>query len=196
MLPRFLVVSLGNQAPYFDCLHSAGHFALSAARKALGPSQPPFTSERYGKKSCQVSSALPYTFIQSPTMMNNCGTWVHAAWRETLQKHGLQPSELALILVHDELDAAFGVVKTMKWAASARGHNGVKSVKKSMDPFVYPSGRWRRITVGISRPVQRTSPVVAEYVLRKMTPHQLGKIDSEVGPEIIRSLRDIQDEWD
>ncbi|KAI0977619.1 peptidyl-tRNA hydrolase [Xylaria arbuscula] len=195
MIPRFLVVSLGNQAPYFDCVHSAGHFALSAAQKALAPSQPPFASERYGKKSCKASSALPYTFIQSPTMMNNCGPWVHAAWKEMLQKHGLQPAELALILVHDELESVFGAVKTLKWTASHRGHNGAKSVKKSMDPLNYPSERWRRITVGIGRPNERTSEVVSEYVLRKMTPSQRGTMDSEVGPEIVRCLRELQDEW-
>ncbi|KAI1425220.1 peptidyl-tRNA hydrolase [Xylaria sp. FL1777] len=192
--PRFLVVSLGNQAHYFDCLHSAGHFALAAAQKALAPSQPQFASERYGKKSCKASSSFPYTFIQSPTMMNNCGPWVHATWKEMLQIHQLQPKELALVLVHDELEATFGAVKIRKWQASHRGHNGVKSVKKSMDPLGYPSDHWCRITIGIGRPEDRTSDVVSEYVLRKMNSHQLKTIDAEVGPKIIRCLHELQDE--
>ncbi|KAI1360096.1 peptidyl-tRNA hydrolase [Xylaria arbuscula] len=194
--PRFLVVSLGNQAPYFDCLHSAGHFALAAAQKVLAPSQPSFATERYGKKSCKASSALPYTFIQSPTMMNICGPWVHAAWKELLQKHHLQPSELGLVLVHDELEATLGTVKIRKWDASHRGHNGVKSVKKSMDPLNYPRDHWSRITIGIGRPEERTSAVVSDYVLRKMTSHQKKILDNEVGPQIIRCLRDLQDEWE
>ncbi|TGJ79956.1 hypothetical protein E0Z10_g8796 [Xylaria hypoxylon] len=193
---RFLVVSIGNQAPYFDCLHSAGHFALSAAQKALGPSQPRFASERHGKKSCMASSGLPYTLVQSPTMMNNCGPWVHATWKEMLQQHQLQPEQLALVLVHDELEAAFGSVRIRRWENSHRGHNGIKSVKKSLDPLHYPCDHWARITVGIGRPLERTPDVVSDYVLRKMTSHQLKTIDTEVGPRIIRCLRELQDEWE
>ncbi|KAI0532001.1 peptidyl-tRNA hydrolase [Xylaria digitata] len=193
LVHRFLVISLGNQVPYFDTLHSAGHFALLAAQKALGPSQPGFSSERYGKKSCMASSGLPYTFIQSPTMMNNCGPWVHAAWKEMLQRHQLRPEELALVLVHDELEASFGSVKIRKWESSHRGHNGVKSVKKSLDPLPYPHDHWSRITVGIGRPLERTPDVVSEYVLRKLTSHQFKTIDTEVGPSVIRCLRELQD---
>ncbi|KAI1747650.1 peptidyl-tRNA hydrolase [Xylaria castorea] len=188
---RFLVVSLGNQAPYYDSLHSAGHFALAAAQKALAPSQPPFTSERYGKKSCLVSSAPPYTFVQSPTSMNVCGPWVLAAYREALQRHALQPSELALVLVHDDLEAAFGAVKTRGWETSHRGQNGVKSAKKSLDGLDYPRDRWARILVGIGRPDERTPDVVTEHVLRKMTSHEKRTIDTQVGPKVINCLREL-----
>jgi PTH1 family peptidyl-tRNA hydrolase len=193
---RFLVVSLGNQAPFFDCLHSAGHFAISAAQKVLAPSQPQFASERYGKKSCIASSGQPYTFIQSPSMMNNCGPWVHATWKEMLQRHNLQPSELGLVIVHDELEAALGAVRIRRWDASHRGHNGIKSVKKSLDSLNYPQDHWSRIAVGIGRPEDRTSNVVSEYVLRKMSSYQKKTIDSEVGPKIVRCLRELQDEWE
>lgn len=194
--PRFLVVSLGNQAPFFDCLHSAGHFALSATLKLLAPFQPQFTSELHGKKSCMASSGERYTFIQSPTMMNNCGSWVHAAWKEMLRKHQLQPSELGLVLVHDELEAALGTVKIRRWKASHRGHNGVKNVQNTLNPFGYPQDRWARISVGIGRPEDRTRSVVSDYVLRKMSSYQKKTIDSEVGPKVIRCLRELQDEWE
>ncbi|KAI8626374.1 mitochondrial peptidyl-tRNA hydrolase [Xylariaceae sp. FL1651] len=193
--PRFLVVSLGNQAPYFDCLHSAGHFALSAVQKALAPSQPHFASERYGKKSCMASSSQQYTLIQSPTMMNNCGPWVHAAWKEMLQRHQLQPSELGLVLVHDELEADLGEVRIRKWKTSHRGHNGVKSVKNNMDQLNYPKDHWSRILIGIGRPEERTPSVVSDYVLRKMTPFHMKKING-VGSKVIRCLQELQDEWE
>ncbi|KAJ2968041.1 hypothetical protein NUW58_g10312 [Xylaria curta] len=166
--PRFLVVSLGNQAPYFDCLHSAGHFALSAAQKALAFSQPPFASERYGKKACMASSGYLTPLSR--------------------------PSELGLVLVHDELEAALGHVRIRKWEASPRGHNGIKSVKKSLGSPSFPHARWSRISIGIGRPVERTPDVVSDYVLRKMTSHQKQTID-ETGPKIIHCLRELQDEW-
>ncbi|KAI0404011.1 mitochondrial peptidyl-tRNA hydrolase [Xylaria palmicola] len=193
--PRFLVVSLGNQGSYYDCLHSAGHFALSAAQNLLAPSQPPFASERYGKKSCLASSATPYTFVQSPTMMNISGPWVLAAWKEMLLRHHLQPSELGLVLVHDELEAPFGAVKLRNWDASHRGNNGVKSVKKSFDSLRLAPNRWSRISVGIGRPVERTSDVVSEYVLSKMTSYQRKTMNDEAGPKVVRSLLELQDRW-
>ncbi|KAI1347419.1 mitochondrial peptidyl-tRNA hydrolase [Xylaria sp. FL0043] len=195
--PRFLVVSLGNQAPYYDCLHSLGHFALAAALKVLTPSRPEFAPEKYGRKSCKAAWwAHPYTFLQSPTMMNNCGPWVHAAWKDELKYNTREPRDLALVLVHDELEAAFGEVKVRKWEASPKGHNGVRSVRNSMDPRNYPCDRWRRITVGIGRPKERNSAAVSEYVLRKMTSEQLQTIDTKIGPEIVRCLTELRHEWE
>ncbi|RWA04424.1 hypothetical protein EKO27_g10681 [Xylaria grammica] len=153
-----LVVSIGNQEPYFDCLHSAGHFALAAAQRALYPSQPQLASYRYGKKA-------------------------------------LSPHELAFVLVHDELEAPFGTVKIRNWESSHKGHNGVKSVKKSLDIPHAPNHLWSRITVGIGRPLERTPEVVSDYVLRKMSSYQQKTIDTEVGPKVIHCLRELEDEW-
>ncbi|KAI0117902.1 peptidyl-tRNA hydrolase [Nemania sp. FL0031] len=191
--PRFLVVSLGNQAPYFDCLHSAGHFALSAAQKLLAPEQPRFTNERYGGKACMVSSSMQYTFIQSPTMMNNCGPWVLAAWKEMVNRESSPSSELGLILVHDELEAAMGEVRIRDWKSSHRGHNGIKSVQRSTNSLKSPHDRWARIAVGIGRPIERTPDVVSEYVLRKMTPRQKQTIENEAGLKVVSCLRELRD---
>ncbi|KAI0413062.1 peptidyl-tRNA hydrolase [Xylaria grammica] len=190
-----LVVSIGNQEPYFDCLHSAGHFALAAAQRALYPSQPQLASHRYGKKACVASPGDPYTMIQSPRMMNNCGPWVRATWRQMLEEHQLSPHELAFVLVHDELEAPFGTVKIRNWESSHKGHNGVKSVQKSLDIPHAPNHLWSRITVGIGRPLERTPEVVSDYVLRKMSSYQQKTIDTEVGPKVVHCLRELEDEW-
>ncbi|KAI1197642.1 mitochondrial peptidyl-tRNA hydrolase [Nemania serpens] len=193
---RFLVVSLGNQEPYFNCLHSAGHHALAAAQKLLAPSQPPFASEKYGKKRCKVSSGLPYTFVQSPTMMNISGHFVLAALKETAARHQLQPSELALVVVHDELEAPLGDVQVRKWERSHRGHNGVKSALLTLREYLQVSQRhWRRISVGIGRPAARTPDVVSDYVLRKMTSHEINTISNKAGPSLVRCLGELQDRW-
>ncbi|KAI1171898.1 peptidyl-tRNA hydrolase [Nemania sp. FL0916] len=190
---RVLVISLGNQGGYYDCLHSAGHFAIAAAQKVLAPSQPNFKSERYGKMKCKVSSAVPYTFIQSPTMMNICGNWVVATWRDMLERHELLPSELGLVVVHDELESEFGRVRPRDWDASHRGHNGIKSIKKSSTSFNDSRRRWARISVGIGRPLGRTSDVVSDYVLRKLTSHQIQTINDEVGPKVVDCLHQLHE---
>ncbi|KAI5919060.1 peptidyl-tRNA hydrolase [Camillea tinctor] len=194
--PRFLVVSLGNQAPYYECLHSAGHFALAASQRLLAPSQPPFSSERYGGKSCLASPGRPYTMVQSPTMMNICGPWVAKTWKEMLANYQLKPSELGLVIVHDDLEEDMGIVKIRKWKASHRGHNGVKSILASLKSSEYPGARWSRISVGIDRPDSRDQDSVSDYVLRKMTRYQKDNINNRAGPGLVGRLRELQDEWE
>ncbi|KAI1329042.1 mitochondrial peptidyl-tRNA hydrolase [Xylariaceae sp. FL0255] len=198
LAPRLLVVSIGNQAPYYECLHSAGHFALIAAtllEEKIGI-QPKFTpSNRYGKK-CLASEGHPYTFLQSPTMMNNCGPFVLNAWKSTLKLHDLQPSQLGLVIVHDELEADLGSVLVRDWDRSHRGHNGIKSIKASMQPPKNGNYLWKRICVGIGRPTSREPNDVANYVLRKMSPAQRSTIDTKVGDKIYDRLREIEVQWE
>ncbi|KAI0835812.1 peptidyl-tRNA hydrolase [Hypoxylon sp. FL0890] len=194
--PRFLIVSLGNQAPYYECLHSAGHFALASLQKLLGPAQPSFTPERYGGKTCLASAGLTYTMLQSPTQMNVSGPWLAKTWRETLNNHQLKPSELSLVLVHDDLEEDLGRVRIRKWKASHRGHNGVKSVNASLKPTDFPGARWSRISIGIDRPEARDQMSVSDYVLKKMTRYQRDIIDKQVGPSVLQRLRELQEEWE
>ncbi|KAI2603608.1 peptidyl-tRNA hydrolase [Hypoxylon sp. NC1633] len=194
--PRFLVVSLGNQAPYYDCLHSAGHFALESVRKTLGSSQPPFAPDRYGKKSCLASAGQPYTMVQSPTMMNISGPWVAKAWRDMLDNYDLKPGELSLVLVHDDLEEGLGRVRIRKWNASHRGHNGIRSVNSHLRPVDFPGARWSRISIGIGRPAGRDQTSVSDYVLKKLTRYQRDVIDTQVGPRVLDCLRELQEYWE
>ncbi|KAI1377161.1 peptidyl-tRNA hydrolase [Hypoxylon crocopeplum] len=194
--PRFLIVSLGNQAPYYECLHSAGHFALASLQKTLSPSQPPFTSERYGGKRCMASTGHTYIIVQSPTQMNGSGPWVAKTWREMLNNYQLKPPELSLILVHDDLEEAFGRVRIRKWGASHRGHNGLKSVNVSLKPADFPGAHWSRISVGIDRPEARDHMSVSDYVLQKMTKYQMNVIDAKVGPRVLECLHELQEKWE
>ncbi|KAI0130023.1 peptidyl-tRNA hydrolase [Xylariales sp. AK1849] len=193
--PRFLLVSLGNQMPYYETLHSAGHFALRSLQNTLGASQPRFQLEKFGKQPCQVSYGYPYMMIQSPTMMNACGPWVATAWNEILEKYNLKPSELGLVLVHDDLEEALGVVRTRKWKMSHRGHNGVRSVNRSLKKSHFPGAKWFRISVGIDRPVGRDSVAVSEYVLSTMTSHQRDVLDTKVGPRVVACLQQLHHHW-
>ncbi|KAI1206368.1 peptidyl-tRNA hydrolase [Annulohypoxylon truncatum] len=193
--PRFLIVSLGNQAPYYECLHSAGHFALASLQKILYPSQSIFTSERYGGKSCLASTGDKYTLVQSPTQMNVSGPWFAKTWREMLQRNQLQPADLSLVLVHDDLEEELGRVRIRSWKASHRGHNGIKDINRVLKMSDFPSARWSRISVGIGRPVARDQMAVSNYVLRKMTRHEKDVINEEVGPRVYECLRELEEDW-
>ncbi|KAJ9144421.1 Peptidyl-tRNA hydrolase [Coniochaeta hoffmannii] len=194
-ISRFLVVSLGNPSPYLDTLHSAGHFALGAVQQLLSYDQPPFASERFGKKAVLASAGPRYIFLQSPTMMNVSGPWVAAAWRGVLADRGLAPSELPLVLVHDDLEEDLGVVKIKQWKSSHRGHNGIKSVNASLNMGQYPGALWARISVGIGRPEGRDKSTVSDYVLRKMTRWEKSTLQEQGAPAIVEALMELEQKW-
>ncbi|MHB8341712.1 MAG: aminoacyl-tRNA hydrolase [Mycobacteriales bacterium] len=62
-----------------------------------------------------------------------------------------------LVVVHDELDLPFGVLR-LKQGGSDAGHNGLRSLTRSLG-----SGDYLRIRVGIGRPPGRQE--AADYVL-------------------------------
>jgi PTH1 family peptidyl-tRNA hydrolase len=63
-----------------------------------------------------------------------------------------------LIVVHDELDLPFGVVR-LKQGGGEGGHNGLRSISRSTD-----SKNYLRVRLGIGRPPGRMDP--ADYVLK------------------------------
>lgn len=62
-----------------------------------------------------------------------------------------------LVVVHDELDLPFGVLR-LKQGGSDAGHNGLRSLTRSLG-----SGEYVRVRVGIGRPPGRQE--AADYVL-------------------------------
>ncbi|KAI0145081.1 peptidyl-tRNA hydrolase [Xylariaceae sp. FL1272] len=192
--PRCLIISLGNQAPYYNTLHSAGHHALNAAVKHIR-NQPAFTRLAWGKTKCLVSQGDNYTFIQSPTAMNVSGPFVKKAWDNFNQLHrDVEPTNLRLVIVYDEMERAFGAVKLIDWNRSARGHNGLKSINSSL-PSTAANGHFYRLGIGIDRPVSRDANVVSKYVLGPFTHERQEILDSQVGPEVAKMLEDMTSVW-
>merc|ERR1712093_416105 len=156
---RLLVCSIGNPGPYLNTLHSAGHTVLSALASSL--SYPSFQKSRIYPNGL-VSIGSDFTLWQSTSLMNVSGPGVASAWRH-FQKES-RGEDTRLVVVHDELEIALGQVKVRPGAASAKGHNGLK-----------------RIGVGIGRPESRDKRDVADYVLRKMSMVERGRIEGAAG---------------
>lgn len=197
--PRFLVVSLGNPAPHTKTLHSAGHLALQAVQQQLHLryAQPSFSSERIGKKSAKASAGDKYTLVQCPTLMNVSGPWVAKAWKEMLESHREQdPTRpLGLVVVNDDLEEDLGAIKVQRWDKSHRGHNGLKSIKASVNADHYGDCKWARVSVGIGRPEARDAATVSNYVLKPWTKHQEDVIYGKSGPGVLAALREIEEAW-
>lgn len=92
---------------------------------------------------------------------------------------------LKLVVVHDELESKVGEVKVKKGTASAKGHNGLKSINEKLRGTEYT-----RIAVGIGRPESREPDAVASYVLRKMNAGERAKIEGAVG-RVVEELRNL-----
>jgi PTH1 family peptidyl-tRNA hydrolase len=101
-----------------------------------------------------------------------------------------------LVLLHDELEAQPGQVKVKRGGpqqASLRGHRGLISVMESLhgsgllNPKNPISLAILRIGVGIGRPTSRERDAVADYVLTKMSPKELGVVQA-AAPQVVGIL--------
>lgn len=63
-----------------------------------------------------------------------------------------------VVVLHDELDLPYGQTR-VKLGGGDNGHNGLKSVRKSLG-----TGDWYRVRLGIGRPPGRQDP--ADFVLK------------------------------
>ena len=182
MAIRVLVASIGNPAPYAQTFHSAGHIVAEALQSHLG--YPEFTKSKF--PNGRISQGADYTLYQSPSLMNASGKPVAAAWRNFLRTLDADEKATAkLVVLHDELELPPGAVK-MKVGGSAKGHNGLKDIIKSLGGV-----KFVRIGIGIGRPERRDSGTVANYVLRKMSAGDMTKIQTAVF-EVVRKLEQIK----
>jgi len=112
--------------------------------------------------------------IKPQTFMNNSGQVI-----SSLKKKSIHPEEI--LVVHDELELPYGKI-TLKFAGSAKGHNGLKSIISHM------SDQFWRLRFGIGRPNNRED--VPDYVLTNFKEPDLeSKIDEAI--EKIKQMLDL-----
>ena len=149
-MERTLVVGLGNPGPkYAHTRHNIGFLVIDQLADQLGVqlTQQKFNGH-YGQGS--LPTGAPITLLKPQTFMNLSGKSVAPC----AQFFKIPPERI--IVVHDELEFPFGVIK-VKVGGGHAGHNGLKSINASMG-----TNAFLRLRVGIGRP-QRGS--VSDYVL-------------------------------
>jgi peptidyl-tRNA hydrolase, PTH1 family len=89
-----------------------------------------------------------------------------------------------LVVVHDELDIEFGVLR-VKDGGGDNGHNGLRSITKSLGTREY-----LRVRVGIGRPPGRMDP--AAFVLRDFSATERSALDVnlERAADVVESVLD------
>ena len=164
-----LVVGLGNPGPeYAETRHNVGTrvAALLAARAGAGRFS---VHKRTNADVAQGRLAgRPLTVAVPRAYMNVSGGPVTG-----LLKYFSVPAG-ELIVVHDELDLDFGVVR-LKRGGGEGGHNGLRSISRSLGTKDY-----LRVRFGIGRPPGRQDP--ADYVLKRFSGSE--RVELELGVDL------------
>jgi PTH1 family peptidyl-tRNA hydrolase len=158
-----LVVGLGNPGPdYAATRHNVGFrvVELLAARAGGGR----FAKHRTNADVLEGRLAGRRVVLAKPrTYMNLSGGPVAGL----LRYYSVPVTEL--VVVHDELDLGFGVVR-LKRGGGEGGHNGLRSISRSIGTRDY-----LRVRFGIGRPPGRQDP--ADYVLRRFSAIEAKDLD-------------------
>jgi peptidyl-tRNA hydrolase, PTH1 family len=150
-----LVVGLGNPGPdYAETRHNVGFrvVELLAARAGGGR----FSKHKSNADVLEGRLAGRRVVLAKPrTYMNVSGGPVAGLVRY----FSVSPADL--LVVHDDLDLGFGVVR-LKLGGGEGGHNGLRSTSSSIGTRDY-----LRVRFGIGRPPGRQDP--ADFVLKRFS---------------------------
>jgi len=168
--PIRLLAGLGNPGKKYERdRHNVGFWAIDALAAKAGVT---LTKDaRYhgliGKMPASQNAAGNEVWLVQPqTFMNESGRCVGA-----LARFFKIPAEQILV-IHDELDFAPGVVKLKKGGGVA-GHNGLKDISAVLGTQDF----WR-LRIGIGHPGDRS--LVADYVLSSPSPDDRIAIDLNI----------------
>ena len=180
----WLVVGLGNPGTrYAGTRHNIGfEVADELARrwdlpKAKKRFQGLITDGRTGPGGPRVAVLLPQTF------MNESG-------RSAGPARGAYGVELDhLIVLHDELDLAFGDVRA-RLGGGLAGHNGLKSLSRELG-----GPDFQRVRIGIGRPDTTDPERVSSFVLGAFdqSPSEVKRLITESADATERLITEISD---
>jgi PTH1 family peptidyl-tRNA hydrolase len=150
-----LVVGLGNPGPrYAGNRHNVGFMVLDELAGRVGGS---FKAHRGRADVIEGRLAGTRVILAKPKCyMNESGGPV-ASLRDFYKVPAAD-----IYVVHDELDIPFATLR-LKLGGGDNGHNGLKSITKSLG-----SRDYHRVRVGIGRPPGRQDP--ADFVLNDFSP--------------------------
>lgn len=145
------IIGLGNPGKKYERnRHNIGFMVVDALCERYGGS--------WKEQGCMQTASIlidnkKVILVKPQTFMNSSGQVI-----SLLRKQGINTENI--LVVHDELELAFGIVKT-KIGGSAKGHNGLKSIIQAC------GFEFARLRCGIGRPAQKEQ--VPDYVLHNFS---------------------------
>lgn len=149
-----LIIGLGNPGSRFHLTrHNIGFMVVDALAEYYG------VRWKSGKQGETASFSLhnqEIILLKPQTFMNSSGEALAGVRNAYHKAHDI-------LVIHDELEKPFGSMQ-LRFAGSARGHNGLRSLMEKVG-----SDFWR-LRMGIGRPIEKSQ--VATYVLTRFTPEE------------------------
>ena len=157
-----LVVGLGNPGPrYAGNRHNVGFLVAD------------LLAERIGGRFCRHKAGadvLTGRLAERPVVLAKPRSYMNLSGGPVAGVVRFFKADVAdLVVVHDELDLPFGVVR-LKRGGGEGGHNGLRSISQSLGTQDY-----LRVRFGIDRLPGRMDP--AEYVLRDFSAAERRDLD-------------------
>ncbi|MCZ7566772.1 MAG: aminoacyl-tRNA hydrolase [Burkholderiales bacterium] len=165
-MPIRLIAGLGNPGRKYERdRHNAGFWFVGRlaehGRVALMP------VAKYQAVTGKLAAGYGDVWLAMPqTYMNDSGHSIG----QLARFYKIAPAEI--LVAHDELDFAPGVVK-LKLGGGVAGHNGLRDIQASLGT----QGFWR-MRIGIGHPGDRDA--VADYVLHPPRPEERREIDAAI----------------
>jgi len=164
-----LVVGLGNPGKKYErTRHNAGFWWVEGlARDARANLR---EEGRFHGRVARISGSPDVWLLLPETFMNDSGRAVGAL--ATFYK--IAPADI--LVVHDELDLAPGVVK-LKLGGGSSGHNGLKDIAECLGSREF----WRlRLGIGHPRDLAASQQEVVDYVLHPPRAEEQTAIDDAI----------------
>jgi PTH1 family peptidyl-tRNA hydrolase len=165
----WVIVGIGNPGPsYADTRHNVGYLVTDELVDRMHGSWKAHKSGRALVAEGRLAGQPGVRAVigRARSYMNESGGPV-----STLLSYYKTPLD-RLVVVQDEVDLPYGVLR-IKFGGGDNGHNGLKSLRKSLG-----SGDYYRVRVGIGRPHGRTG--TADHVLKAFTPIERRELDLHV----------------
>jgi len=151
----WLIVGLGNPGPtYANTRHNVGYLVADVLAARIGASFKAHASKRADVVEGRLADQR-VVVGRARSYMNDSGGAV-----STLAKYyAIEPDHV--VVIHDEIDIGLGQLR-VKHGGGDNGHNGLKSVRKSLG-----TGDFFRVRIGVGRP--NGGGEVHDYVLKSFT---------------------------
>jgi peptidyl-tRNA hydrolase, PTH1 family len=172
-----LIVGLGNPGrEYATTRHNVGWLALDRLAADVGAPEP--RKKFHGRCAKTSIEGRDGILLAPETYMNDSGRSVEAA------VHFYRTAPADMIVVHDEIDLAFGDVR-LKVGGGHAGHNGLRSIVSCLG-----TADFVRVRVGIGRPPSGFQGDMADWVLSPFSAGERAEL-GDVLDRVVRAVRGV-----
>jgi PTH1 family peptidyl-tRNA hydrolase len=166
----WVVVGLGNPGSEYEATrHNVGYAVLDELAARVGGRWRSHTSGRAAAIEGRLAGVPGVRAVlgRARSYMNESGGPVSSL----LGFYKASPERL--VVVHDEIDLPYGDLR-VKFGGGDNGHNGLKSIRRSLG-----TGDFYRVRVGVGRPGGRRD--TADHVLAPFSSSERRELDLHIG---------------